>query len=463
MKNETKYQNTVTGRPINLLGFSRSGQSIRYCTDCYWEHSPEMCPAPYLFEQFVERFIDCKDEEPPRASYQIYGTGEYSSFKLFLSSFEELLGKALLVFKLPVSYYNEVFDVQEYNNDFLLSIMVKYITKFGYTHSSTLLEFVGDYVVDINIPNPVGVTQTKPDYKPESEYKIYGTGEFEHFYRSFTDERTFERRAVDIWFRTGNYIYIPPKDHQANEDFLKSLRVKRSYIDYPLDVFLEVIINVGNYSIFGEGEYQNFKLSFEDWGELCKAAKDILKNPVNYIGTAQGAHDFYKSLSVSTGINCKRFSFFDFLRSGRTKHKIYGVGHSKLVSHPPYKRLGDLKSSAIWLWKHSRHKSEIDRNEFFKDLRVRLSFGEVVEFMEFICKFWPDEVFLICGVDKANSFNMLFSSEESLEETAIDIWKNASKYSQYENDSENEFTKFLWLVMPGKEDVRLADYVNMTG
>lgn len=59
-------------------------------------------------------------------------------------------------------------------------------------------------------------------------------------------------------------------------------------------------------------------------------------------------------------------------------------------------------------------------------------------------------------------FNMDVKVED-IEKTCADIWNNPSKYSGYRDDSDDNyynFLKFLWVRVPYKKDIRLADIVN---
>jgi hypothetical protein len=52
---------------------------------------------------------------------------------------------------------------------------------------------------------------------------------------------------------------------------------------------------------------------------------------------------------------------------------------------------------------------------------------------------------------------------ESLVETCQDIWDHPSKYSDYQDRSEDayyRFLKFLWVRYPEGKEVRLGDLVN---
>lgn len=70
---------------------------------------------------------------------------------------------------------------------------------------------------------------------------------------------------------------------------------------------------------------------------------------------------------------------------------------------------------------------------------------------------------LIYGIDEASEFKTIFAPQEEITKIAKNIWNNPSKYSEFEDNSEDayyKFLKFLWIDFPDDQRKRLADIVD---
>jgi hypothetical protein len=68
----------------------------------------------------------------------------------------------------------------------------------------------------------------------------------------------------------------------------------------------------------------------------------------------------------------------------------------------------------------------------------------------------------IVGSDKAKSFSIGFSDEDTMLQTAQDIWNNPHDYYKFHKDDDEyyEFLKFLWIEYPNGNEERLTDCIN---